>query len=80
MSLIWSVVFGTIVILNPYRFQVVAVGGAGNLVQEDGTSLILQQDSISKIQVEFQAGGFLLIQDAISALLQEDSISKIRQE
>lgn len=80
MSLIWSIVFGTIVILNPYRFHVVAVGGAANLVQEDGTSLIFQEDGTSKIQVEFTAGGFLLLQDTISALLQEDGISKIRQE
>lgn len=80
MNTILYFIVSTIVVLNPYRFQVTAVGGAGNLVQEDGTSLILQQDSISKIQVEFTAGGFLLIQDAISKLLQEDGISKIRQE
>lgn len=80
MKLIILSILGTVVVINSYRFVTTPVGGAGNFIQEDGTSKILQQDGTSKIQLEFGGGGNLLQQDGTSRILQQDGTSKIRQE
>ena len=68
------------IIINSYSFGTAApAGGAGFLVQEDGTSFLLQQDALSKLRKEFTAGGFILQEDGTSFLLQQDGF-KLQQQ
>jgi hypothetical protein len=69
-----------IIIINSYTFGgAPAVGGAGNITQEDGTALF-QQDGISKFQKQFTSTGNILQQDGTSQLLQQDGVSKLQQQ
>jgi hypothetical protein len=68
-----------VIIINSYSFgSSPAVGGAGNITQEDGFALF-QQDGSSKFQKEFASTGNFLQQDG-TFLLQQDAASKLQQQ
>ena len=70
----------SVIIINPYlQTPVVSVGAGGNILQEDGVSVILQQDGVSAILQESTPGGNILKQDGFF-LFKEDGTSKIKQE
>lgn len=69
------------IIINSYSFGTAApAGSAGFIVQEDGTSFLMQQLAGSKLKKEFTAGGNLMQADATSILMQQDSTSKLQQQ
>lgn len=71
----------SVVIINSYAVgpTIPVVPNPGNILMEDGTSKLLQQDSVSKLIKEFTPAvpGNLLQQDGTSKILQQDGTSKL---
>jgi hypothetical protein len=74
----------SVVIINSYSFgpPPVVVLDPGNLLQEDGTSKILQQDAVSKLIKETipWTQGNLLQQDGTSKIMQQDGTSILKTQ
>ena len=78
--MIWLIIAQMIV--NPYRYGTsVVVGGAGNFTYEDGTSIMLYQDSTSKMKKEFSSvPSNFLYEDGTSKMLYQDATSKMQTQ
>jgi hypothetical protein len=68
--------------INPYSYGgAVVIGGAGSFTYEDGTSIMLYQDSVSKMKKEFSSvPSNMLYEDGTSKMLYQDGTSKMQTQ
>jgi hypothetical protein len=68
--------------ISPYVYGGgVVIGGAGSFTYEDGTSIMLYQDSTSKMKKEFSSvPSNFLYEDNASKMLYQDSTSKMQTQ